>query len=426
MNLSMEQVEKEEANLSKEFKLQSINKLLSWVKETSLPRPARKEFWYGIFNNVTPKLDIKKQDDLLATLINILGTEIEGDEISQAFLLTKEQFNHNLFFVNDEIINKKIWPERYRFEEVREAIRRFREFTLGLTPGDYETPTLICDSDDLTIKAATLIRRDLTLINNSKVKNDSIAFNNFTSHQGFIDLTKTGKMIGIWVKPAKSIRIYAQGYLKGHLMKLRDTGGWGVRNIEKIVKYVMLRSKNTILARDNDQSFLLNRFLYPSIEMSEKRKGASIYLIDRNDWNKMCPEKKQSLNENQKYGNEYPKPASLDTKVRVSRHINLGKTIKPASKLTDAEFTMYLQQDGAIVIDKNKGEILAAGAYFVGPGGRKDIAKTVCKDVKAIAIITSQDGMIRFHSPQILSEESNDYENESIEKDLYVRLDFCP
>ena len=183
------------------------------------------------------------------------------------------------------------------------------------------------------------------------------------------------------------------------MMRLRDAGGWAIRNVNDIYRCVKCYSKHSIL--ESQKKSAINYFIYPAIAMSEERKGASIYVVPKSKWEK----------DEEKIIEGAPHKFSTDIDIK---------------SIAETEFMVYLKQDGSVVLS-NEGKLLAVGNYFKGPGGRKKIADYVCKKWNAQSIVVSQDGSIRFYSKEIpdnLSHADADDVDEDNKKFKYLRLDF--
>lgn len=322
---------------------------------------------------------------ILTTLLNLVGTEIEGREISFGVIIadSKESVCCRDAAINDSLNEYESFGS-YGFETIRKIVRYMHRRLLGWTPGYYEQPIIICDINSLSVSGLKILT--------------TITSDSHTPHEAYKKLTQNRKCIGIWVKPAGSVRIYGEGRFIGQMMRLRDAGGWAIRNVNDIYEYVKFRSEGPMLASNMDLT--IDYFIYPAIAMSEERKGASIYVVPKDKWN----------DDEGKIVAGFPH--------KFTTPINI-------TSIKETEFMVYLQQDGCIVLSQ-EGHLLAVGNYFKGPGGRKRIADYVCKLWGAQAIVVSQDGPIRFYS-HLIEDETHAEEEDIDEKDKkykYLRLDF--
>jgi len=219
------------------------------------------------------------------------------------------------------------------------------------------------------------------------------------------------------------------GELRAHVMRLRDVGGWAARNVDSIQKYVSLRSPDTFLQRYPD--VCREKFIYPAVALSEMRKGGSIYVLSEDSWEKLRAA--HELQNHDKCSHRNGIPWCKGMKQRAASEHDLPGDCN-ISDLCEPELLLYLAQDGCMVVSE-EGKLLGAGNYFVGPGGRRNIANFICSNFSGVALVVSQDGQLRFYSRWIPTHEedkSNGVDEKNYESHAqepggrYVRLDFCP
>ena len=370
-------------------------------------------------------------EKLFLTVFNLVGCETEGREHSMGILISNDAPPSDRRAAIHPLVEE--WDENgplilgaWEFEPLRRVIRNLQQGVLGWTPGSYAQPIVYCAPD----KNFTVTGLGLNLTSGRSANRATRAATLYTPHQSYCSMTRRGNHLAIWIKPASSIRLYARGRLKGQLMRLRDVGGWAVRNVDKLQQYVSSHSPKTFLCRQ--PQVCREKFIYPAIALSEMRVGGSIYVLPADAWDKELL-KEHELQNNFKCATRNGLPWCKGVRQRaLSTHNLLGEC--KIADLCETEFMVYLAQDGCMVFTED-GRLRGAGTYFVGPGGRRKIANFICSSFRGVALVISQDGQIRFYSHKIPTPEQDKakgldeeaYESHALEPDgRYVRLDFCP
>jgi len=343
----------------------------------------------------------RHSQSLLTNLMNCSGVEIEAKEINLGILITPKVEGSVIARLDDAAIfasfhksvEGKLKLKDVQLEDVRATLHIMRDLVFGWTPGKFEQAVLVLDSDLSVTNVKLLSAKDTEQHN---------------AHDAYKFLTREcPDTIAVWLKPSSSIRFYAKGRLICHLMRLRDAGGWAARNLKKLADYI-IRTEAARKSLDRDLSCLQDsrlieeKILYPLIEISEEKQGASVYVFHHSDWDRLVAEGKKVQHRG------HPIDGTLET----IRH---------------RELMSYLLQDGSVVID-GTGKLLHVGTYFDGKGGRKSIAMDMSKKYGASVFVSSQDGPIYYFSTNIPdADRHNRIElEESPQQNPYIRLDFFP
>ncbi len=320
-------------------------------------------------------LDADHIDWFLTDLIALVGMEVEGKEMSVGILYFKNgvptDITEKLHFarlgrwLHDEATGKeRLVFGNKSFTEYRKIIRRIREELIGWISGKFLEPVLILTGEDKLPRV-----QDIRIL--STKEGTSV-----TAHETYKEITRlwASSCFSIWVKPAATIRLYRNGDLFGQIMRLRDTGGWTTRYINRLVEIIRKISEEAEIPNISEAT-CRQRIIEPSIAMSESRKGCTIAIMEEGTFSQL----------ESKWNNEGPEVACKALHAPIAEE----RRFPP----TESEYENYLAQDGAVVISPD-GTLLGMGTYFKGgPGGRKKTAAWLPKVVsKCMTIVTSQDG----------------------------------
>lgn len=323
-------------------------------------------------------------------LLDVSGSEIEGQEISLAFLLInlKESCKvKDLAQDNDDVsLTFLHTPDDFRvfFGHLDLAkAENWRETLVensATFPGDLFRPLLVL-ARKRTNKPADTSLCDCTVAIPRSTK-----LSTSDAHGLYSELTKqlvNSQAAVIWMKPARAVRIYRDGALKGHILRLRKSQNTACRDPDDFDHALMDQLEKRGLSRGFEDSHR-RRILQAAVELSEKRSGGAIYIMDRDEVEgelAKAPSERQLIDRCQPLSSSEQSPLKL-------------------TSLPNTALLMFLQKDGATIVS-NGGEILAIGAYLKGSGGRRGTAKSLCCRTadhpngplpRRLAIVISQDG----------------------------------
>jgi len=356
----------------------------------------------GFLERCVPDL-ASNAERLLTHLVNLVGQEIEGEEVSLGLVLTPGVPRGTVFSelpmaaVSRSLMKKeaKIAFDDHQFQALRRVWYEMRSHVLGWVPGSYEQPVLVLDVDTLRPKSVRILRTGSA-----------------GAGEAYASLTTSSRTFAFWIKPAGSIRVYAGGGLVGQIMRLRDAAGWAARNTMQLADYiasaVRAKARNKRAFTANSQR--VRAILTALIGLSEERKGAALYFVADAVWNRLNADR----------GEIAAKGKRKAKKVGWTHH-GTGNL----AALGAEELGTYLRQDGCVVFNE-RGKMLALGGYFrvPGAGGRRSTALCMARDHGAAAFVVSQDGGIYFYSKAISLRERHAREGEEAKDMPFIRLDF--
>lgn len=357
---------------------------------------------------------------LLVYLLNLVGTEIEGQEVSVGFVLTDQGTlldTPRLGCVeaaismsvrealHDMHLSLPITPaydggpdavEGQVLATYRSVLRRLREVVLGWTPSDYDQPVLLLRPDNGELQKSPLRICAIRLLRGKHHRTANDVYRSWTSGQ-----QGHGARAAFWIRPAGTIRVYSQGHWVGQIMRLRDTGGWAVRDVSHLTR--LLDSIVTRMwgsCKSQPRKVWLRKLVESALALSEKRKGGAIYMMSESLLTKT-------------------KPTGITS--RTIHRLDVPNVTVGA--LSETEFACYLEQDGAVVVAPS-GKLLALGNYFHGAGGRKKTAEELAGTQKLLALVVSQDGPVYIYSNALRSAERDATTDDERVKKPMRRLDF--
>ena len=378
----------------------------------------------NLFNDFCPLMADDSRHPFVVYILSLVGMEIEGRELGFGFIVAgtgKAQggiwdFKTDIGILRTPSIDAEVglnlsnlgekFQGRYEgYRQFRRMIRKLREELGGWIPGGHLEPVLLMDRH--------YAQKGVFLLDPTDEKSQ-----HFSCRDAYCVVCRIPDVYAVQIKPAGTIRLFKEGKLFGQVMKLRDAGGWTTRHFKALHGFLKERLKmcglmGNLTSSDASQTRKdeLSKIILAFLSLSEKREGASLYVIPKARLVKML---------NQTQGGDQPNRLLLGEDPKNDGDIVLkhrGKDNQDAriENMSDPELECYLRQDGAVIIDESA-QLIGVGAYFHGsPGGRKRTAQWVVNSKKhtyfvegtagnektqyPVALFLSQDGTIYCCSP---------------------------
>jgi hypothetical protein len=192
----------------------------------------------------------------------------------------------------------------------------------------------------------------------------------------------------IWVKPASTVRIFKAGEFKAQVIRLRDGFGWSIRLTHDIASH-MFEAIKSKLDSEMDPS-IVTHACELMMELSETRHGGAMYFVENEECFDAMYEAGQGVLGKGTTGPH--RTRGLAGQIRVSDRRTEQGNARLESQKRETLINM-LSEDGAVVVTSD-GSLVASRTYFIGPGGRRSIARELCRNPgnRIAAIVCSQDG----------------------------------
>lgn len=401
----------------------------------------------GLFNNFSPLMFEHIMHPFVCYILSLVGMEIEGRELGFGFIVAgtdqaqKEiwDFQTKKGILRIPSINAEVGldlsdlKKYHGYRQFRRMIRKLREELGGWIPGGHLEPVLLMDHH--------YAQKGVFLLDPTDEKSQ-----HFSCSDAYRVVCQIPDVYAVQIKPAGTIRLFKEGKLFGQVMKLRDAGGWTTRHFDALHSFLLERLKicrlmGNLTSSDASQTREdeLSKIILAFLSLSEKREGASLYVIPKARLVKMQNQQQEGGKPNSLiHGEESENDGDI-----VLSHRGKGNKDARIKNMSDPELECYLRQDGAVIIDEDA-QLIGVGAYFHGsPGGRKRTANWVVSSKKhtyfiegiageketqyPVALVLSQDGTIYCCSPFL---PWNDDDKSYLRKDqgepefMMHRLDF--
>jgi hypothetical protein len=283
--------------------------------------------------------------------LRLAGSEVEGAEIELALLLGPlPELGSGMY----EIEKLNLTPDDISaLTTPKKAVRVYRQRIVGRADGTLSVVVVAPEDQSIHGLFNITLRTAPTL------------------HDQYCALTRTGRYIGVWIKPTSSVRVYRDGYLRAHVQRLRDGLGWTIRDLPAMME------ATTDLVSSTTGRRLAPEFVGTVAEvlcaLSESRSGAALYFVAS-------------------------RPAFQAIRETLIANCD-DETVGLANPESQRTLLMNrLKRDGATVVAVEEAMIVASGAYFVGPGGRRGTAKFIAGNAErpneVATVLVSHDGPI--------------------------------
>ena len=295
-------------------------------------------------------------DQFTKVFLRLLGSEVESREIRLGILIGPTPDTGTPLVQTEELLESE--GNAAGFGDPRRVVRVYRQRIVGRANGTLGQSSVLVEPSD---------GRILGLY---RVSTPTMPRN---THQQYEMITEDLSYSAIWLKPAASARLYREGRFVAQVIQLRDGLGWTIRIIDDLLVDIerAIRAKTGL----DPDARLLRTVVEVACELSELREGGSVYLV--RDAAALAD-----------LAGESGKGPQLVSIYRPER----GGL--PLYTWDHEAVINLLSQDGAVIVALHGSQLLASQAYFSGPGGRRQIAQSICCNdvVPVAAVVVSQDG----------------------------------
>lgn len=330
-------------------------------------------------------------------LFQLSGCEIEGQEVSLAILLVTGRDEQSI----DRCLTRALGDIRFctdipnwGMDGLRDELRGILvpETDAGVSrliegstqvPGGMFSPVLLLGRVLLAGRANTAcpLTHCLPLIpeaSASNIDDVSVLYERLTEKGDGSVLQR----VLVWLKPARAIRIYRDGSLWAHFLRLRKTQRLACRKPSELQAVLYSEMDRRGMTANADQSRLrsvLRRIVSVAVELSEMRVGGAVYIVTPAFF-----EAQQSA---------LPEVRLID-RYRLAR--SHDESSPDVLDLPFPALRSQIAQDGATLVS-TEGGLLAGAVYFRTGGGRRNTAKDICCSHDGcirpiVGLVISQDG----------------------------------
>lgn len=295
-------------------------------------------------------------DQFTRVFLRLLGSEVESREIRLGVLVGPPPVTGVPLVQTDEVVVTD--GEGAAFADPRVAVRVYRHRVVGRANGTLGQSSVLVEPSSGRILG--LFRVGMPTMPRN-------------THHQYELITEDSRYSAIWLKPAASARLYREGRFVAQVIRLRDGLGWTIRIVEDLLVDIERAVRAKVGVAPDGR--LLRTAVEVACELSEMREGGSVYFVaDAEVLADMA--------------GESGKGPPLISIYRPER------TGLPLYTWDHEAMIDLLSQDGAVIVALRGSQLLASQAYFSGPGGRRQIAQSICGNdaIPVAAIVVSQDG----------------------------------
>jgi hypothetical protein len=200
-------------------------------------------------------------DYFTRVLLRLLGSEVEGREIQLGVIVGPKPAGA-LGLVITEPDAGLTDAEQERMNDPDTAVKVYRDKLVGRADGTIGQDCLLVDPIDgrvhgLVSPAAPVEGKD--------------------THSRYLNITRDSRYVAVWLKPARSARVYRYGELQEQVILLRDGLGWSIRKLSEISHNLETLIQNRIGIKPKQG--LTDFVVRIAAELLESRLGASVFFV---------------------------------------------------------------------------------------------------------------------------------------------------